>query len=75
MATLGLVTGSITKLVIGTVLTIITGTIGFTDTIIIIRTTVISTTDLTTNHIITVMVITLTSGFTFLPTGPGSISG
>jgi hypothetical protein len=66
MATLGLVTGTITK--------IITGTIGFTDTIIIIRGTVIPITDLTTNHTISVMVTTLTLGFTFLPTEPASIS-
>jgi hypothetical protein len=66
MATLGLVKGTITELV--------TGTIGFTDTIIIIRGTVIPITDLTTNHTISVMVTTLTLGFTFLPTEPGSIS-
>jgi hypothetical protein len=69
-----MVTGAITELVIGTVTKIITGTIGFTDTIIIIRGTVIPITDLTTNYTISVMVTTLTLGFTFLPTEPGSIS-
>ena len=61
-------------LVIGTITKTIAGTTGFTDTIIIIRGTVIPITDLTTNHTITVMVTTLTLGFTSLPTEPGSIS-
>jgi hypothetical protein len=69
-----IVTGSITEPVIGTIIKVISGTPGFTDTIIIIRATFIPITDLTTNHIITVMVTALTLGFTFLPTEPGSIS-
>jgi hypothetical protein len=82
MAAHGLVKGTITrmvrrnitKLATGTITKTIAGTTGFTDTIIIIRGTVIPITDLTTNHIITVMVTTLTLGFTSLPMGPGSIS-
>ena len=66
--------GKITELVIETITGIVAGTIGVTDIIIIIRGTVIPITDLTTNHIITVMVTTLTLGFTSLPTEPGSIS-
>jgi hypothetical protein len=62
MAVLGLASGTTTKT-----------TTGFTDTIITIRTTAIPITDLTTNHITTVMVTTLTSGFTSLPTEQGSI--
>jgi hypothetical protein len=69
-----IVTGNITELVIGTITKTIAGTTGFTDTIIIIRGTVIPITDLTTNHTITVMVTTLTLGFTSLPMEPGSIS-
>jgi hypothetical protein len=68
MAAHGLVKGTITKT--------IAGTTGFTDTIIIIRGTVIPITDLTTNHTITVMVTTLTLGFTPLPPrnqGPSQI--
>ena len=61
-------------LVIGTITRITAGTTGFTDTITTIRTTAIPITDLTTNHVIPVMYITLTLGFTFLPTEPGSIS-
>jgi hypothetical protein len=67
-----IITGNITEPVVGTIIKVIAGTTGFTDTIII-RTTFIPITDLTTNHIITVMVTTLTLGFTFLPTEPGSI--
>jgi hypothetical protein len=73
MAMLGLLIGTITRIIRGNS-TVCTGTTGFMDTIIIIRTTVISTTELTTNHIITVMDTTLTLGFTSLPTEPGSIS-
>ena len=69
-----IVTGNITELVIGNITKTIAGTTGFTDTIITIRGTAIPITDLTTNHIITVMVTTLTLGFTSLPTEPGSIS-
>jgi hypothetical protein len=69
-----LLTGDITELVIGTITRITAGTTGFTETIITIRTTAIPITDLTTNHTITVMGTTLTSGFTSLPTEPGSIS-
>jgi len=64
---------SITELATGTTTEISTGTTGSIDTIIIIRTTCIPITDLTTDHIITVMVTTLTLGFTFLPTEAGSI--
>jgi hypothetical protein len=73
MAMLGLLIGTITRIIRGNS-TVCTGTTGFMDTIIIIRTTVISTTELNTNHIITVMDTTLTLGFTSLPTEPGSIS-
>jgi hypothetical protein len=69
-----IITGNLTELVIGTITKTIAGTTGFTDTIIIIRGTAIPITDLTTNHTITVMVTTLTSGFTSLPMEPGSIS-
>ena len=69
-----IITGNITELVIGTITKTIAGTTGFTDTIITIRGTAIPITDLTTNHIITLMVTTLTLGFTSLPTEPGSIS-
>jgi len=69
-----IVTGNITELVIETITNTIAGTTGFTDTIIIIRGTAIPITDLTTNHTITLMVTTLTSGFTSLPKEPGSIS-
>jgi hypothetical protein len=69
-----IIRGTITKLVTGTITKLSTGTTGFTDTIIIIRGHGIPITDLTTNHIITVMVTTLTLGFTSLPTEPGSIS-
>jgi hypothetical protein len=83
MAIRGLVTRTITRMVIrnitslvtGTTTETVTGTTGFTDTIIIIRTTFIPITDLTTNHIIIGMDTTLTLGFTSLPTEPGSISG
>jgi hypothetical protein len=69
-----LATGTTTEIVTGTITKTIAGTTGFTDTIIIIRGTVIPITDLTTNHTITVMVTTLTLGFTSLPMEPGSIS-
>ena len=69
-----IVTGNITELVIGTITKTIAGTTGLTDTIIIIRGTVIPITDLNTNHTIIVMVTTLTLGFTSLPMEPGSIS-
>ena len=69
-----IITGNSTELVIGTITRITAGTTGFTDTITTIRTTAIPITDLTTNHTITVMGTTLTSGFTSLPTEPGSIS-
>jgi hypothetical protein len=66
--------GTTTTITRGNITELVTGTMGFTDTIIIIRGTVIPITDLTINHIITVMVTTLTLGFTSLPTEPGSIS-
>ena len=69
-----MVRSNITELATGTITKTIAGTTGFTDTIIIIRGTVIPITDLTTNHTITVMVTTLTLGFTSLPMEPGSIS-
>ena len=75
MAIRGLVTRTITRMVIRNITSLVTGTTGFTDTIIIIRTTFIPITDLTTNHIIIGMDTTLTLGFTSLPTEPGSISG
>jgi hypothetical protein len=73
MAVLGLLIGTITRITRGNS-TVCTGTAGSVDTIIIIRTTVIPTTDLTTNHVITVMDTTLTLGFASLPTEPGFIS-
>ena len=69
-----IVTENITKLVIGTIIKVIAGSMGFADTIITIRATFIRITDFTTDHTITVMVTTLTSGFTSLPTEPGSTS-
>ena len=59
--------------VIGTNSILAIGTTGFIHTIII-RTIIIPITDLTTNHIITVMVPTLTLDFASLPAEPGSIS-
>ncbi len=52
-----------------------TGTMSFTDTTIIIRGTVITITDITTDHTISVMVTTHTLGFITLRTEPGSTSG
>ncbi|UCG20591.1 MAG: hypothetical protein JSU80_12860 [Deltaproteobacteria bacterium] len=67
MATIALSTKTITKMV--------TRTIGFTDTIVTMRGPVVTITDITTNHTITVMVTTLTLGFTSLPTEAEFISG
>ncbi len=47
----------------------------FTDTIIIIRGTVITIMDIATDHTISVMVTTHTLGFITLRTEPGSTSG
>ncbi|MCG6945957.1 MAG: hypothetical protein LJE87_11515 [Deltaproteobacteria bacterium] len=74
MAVLGLVIGTITRIIRGNSTEVCPGTTGFMDTNIIIRTTFIPIIDLTTEHIITFMVTTLTLGFTFLPTEPASIS-
>ena len=66
MATIALVTETTTKMV--------PGTRGLTDTSIIIRASVIITTDMAINQAISVIVITLILGFTSLPTEQGSRS-
>jgi hypothetical protein len=60
MATIALVTETTAKIVLGTR--------GLTDTSIIIRASVITITDMTINHAISVIVTTLILGFTSLPT-------
>ena len=66
MATIALVTETTTKMV--------PGTRGLTDTSIIIRASVIITTDMAINQAISVIVIILILGFTSLPTEQGSRS-
>jgi len=67
VATIALFTKTTTK--------IIKATIGCTDTIVITRGNGVTIMDITTDITSTVMVSTLTLGFTSLPTGAESISG
>jgi len=52
-----------------------TGTMAFTDTLVTIQGSAITITDIATSHTLSVMVTTLTVGFTTLHMEPGSISG
>ena len=67
MATIALFTETTTKMV--------KGTIGCTNTIVTTRGNGVAIMDITTNLITTVMVTTLTLGFTSLPIEAESISG